>query len=40
MWVKAEECTDMDANLDMDHGTSISVILPVLWAMEENGGNP
>ena len=39
-WVKAEELTDMDANLDVDCQASNSVILCVLWGMEENGGHP
>lgn len=36
--MKAEALTGKDANLDVDHQASNSVILCVLWGMEENGG--
>ena len=38
--MEAKELTDMDANLDVYFQASNSVILYVLWGMEENGGHP
>lgn len=38
--MEAETLTVKDANLDVDPQASNSVILCVLWGMEENGGCP
>lgn len=38
--MKAQELTDLDGNLDVDDQASNSVVLYILWGMEENGGHP
>lgn len=38
--MKAEALSGKDANLDVDPQASSSVILCVLWGMEENRGRP